>query len=44
MVSVNETSAMPSAPANSSSRSPNGTVGMVNGGNPSGSGPTTFTP
>ena len=44
MVSVNETSAMPSAPANSSSRSLTGTMGMVNGGKPSGSGPTTFTP
>ena len=31
MVSVNDTSAMPRAPAKSNSRSPSGTVGMVNG-------------
>ena len=44
IVSVNDTSAMPSAPATSSHRSSRGTVGTVNGGTPSGIGPTTATP
>ena len=42
-VSVNDANAIPNVPANSNSRSPSGTVGMVNGGNPSGSGPITLT-
>ena len=44
MVSVRETREMPSAPAKSRARSPSGTVGMVNGGNPDGSAPTRATP
>ena len=43
MVSVRETREMPSAPAKSKARSPSGTVGMVNGGNPDGSAPTRAT-
>ena len=44
IVSVNDTNAIPSAPASSSHRSSSGTVGTVNGGTPSGIGPTTLTP
>ena len=44
MVSVKETSAIPIAPATNSPRSSSGTVGTVNGGTPSGIGPTTATP
>ena len=44
IVSVNDTTTMPSAPAASSQTSSSGTVGTVNGGNPWGIGPTTVTP
>ena len=44
MVSASETSAIPNAPATSGRRSERCTSGMVSGGNPSGSVPTSFTP
>ena len=44
MVSVSETTAMPTAPASSRGRSCAGTVGTVSGGNPCGIAPTTLTP
>ena len=44
IVSVNATNAIPRAPTTSSHRSSSGTVGTVNGGTPSGIGPTTVTP
>ena len=44
IVSASDTSAMPSAPANSGPRSARPTCGMVSGGNPLGSTPTRLTP
>ncbi|CAH0327796.1 hypothetical protein SRABI128_06471 [Microbacterium sp. Bi128] len=44
IVSVKDTSAIPRAPANISPRSAKSTWGMVNGGNPRGSSPTSETP
>ena len=44
IVSARETSAIPSAPANSGPRSDRRTCGMVSGGNPLGSTPTRLTP
>ena len=44
IVSARETSAMPSAPANSGPRSARRTCGMVSGGKPLGSTPTRLTP
>ena len=44
IVSVSDTSAMPSAPSASAPRSPSETVGIVNGGNPCGNAPTSDTP
>ena len=44
IVSVSETSAMPSAPASSGPRSRSRRSGIVNGGNPCGSLPTSDTP
>ena len=44
IVSASETTAMPSAPANSGPRSDSRTCGMVSGGNPLGSTPTRLTP
>jgi hypothetical protein len=44
IVSVSETTAMPTAPATSRARSDMGTLGRVRGGNPWGRGPTRETP
>ena len=44
IVSARATTAMATAPRNSSGRSPQATVGIVNGGNPWGSTPIVFTP
>ena len=44
IVSVSDTSVMPSAPATSNARSANSTPGTVNGGKPWGSSPTSETP
>ena len=44
IVSASATNTMPNAPARSRDRSENDTCGIVNGGKPLGSGPTTDTP
>jgi hypothetical protein len=44
IVSANDTRAIPIAPTTRSHRSSSGTIGTVNGGTPSGIGPTTVTP
>ena len=44
IVSARATTAMATAPRNSSGRSPHGTVGTVSGGNPWGSTPMVLTP